>query len=157
MEAELKPPVVDFEFKQEHPRLGGTPLAMLAAQCNKLASKSPPPLADAAVGKGFHPWKKVPNLSQQTNSSSSSASSPPPQGHSSSTPLGSQQPHQSQHPRLGHSGSPYQHNHQRSPGKCLGHFLASCVCLCTCMYLHVCDCIRLNTCVIGKEGGAGRG
>ncbi|XP_018497687.1 transcription factor Sp9-like [Galendromus occidentalis] len=31
---------------------------MLAAQCNKLASKSPPPLADAAVGKGFHPWKK---------------------------------------------------------------------------------------------------
>lgn len=38
----------------------GTPLAMLAAQCNKLSSKSPPPLADAAVGKGFHPWKKSP-------------------------------------------------------------------------------------------------
>ena len=35
-----------------------TPLAMLAAQCNKLTSKTPPPLADAAVGKGFHPWKK---------------------------------------------------------------------------------------------------
>ena len=33
---------------------------MLAAQCNKLTSKSPPPLADAAVGKGFHPWKKSP-------------------------------------------------------------------------------------------------
>lgn len=31
---------------------------MLVQQCNKLASKSPPPLADAAVGKGFHPWKK---------------------------------------------------------------------------------------------------
>ncbi len=31
---------------------------MLAAQCSKLSSKSPPPLADAAVGKGFHPWKK---------------------------------------------------------------------------------------------------
>ena len=31
---------------------------MLAAQCNKISSKSPPPLADAAVGKGFHPWKK---------------------------------------------------------------------------------------------------
>ena len=31
---------------------------MLAAQCNKITSKSPPPLADAAVGKGFHPWKK---------------------------------------------------------------------------------------------------
>ena len=49
----------NFNLKQEHPRLGGTPLAMLAAQCNKLASKTPPPLADAAVGKaGFHPWKK---------------------------------------------------------------------------------------------------
>ena len=31
---------------------------MLAAQCNKITSKSPPPLADAAVGKGFYPWKK---------------------------------------------------------------------------------------------------
>ena len=40
--------------------LRGSPLAMLAAQCNKLTTKSPPPLADAAVGKGagFHPWKK---------------------------------------------------------------------------------------------------
>ncbi|XP_031783626.1 transcription factor Sp9 isoform X3 [Nasonia vitripennis] len=36
---------------------------MLAAQCNKLSSKSPPPLADAAVGKGFHPWKKSPQSS----------------------------------------------------------------------------------------------
>lgn len=36
---------------------------MLAAQCNKLSSKSPPPLADAAVGKGFHPWKKSPQQS----------------------------------------------------------------------------------------------
>ncbi|XP_008487770.1 transcription factor Sp8 [Diaphorina citri] len=44
----------------EHPGLRGTPLAMLAAQCNKLSNKSPPPLADAAVGKGFHPWKKSP-------------------------------------------------------------------------------------------------
>jgi len=44
--------------KTDHPGLRGTPLAMLAAQCNKLQSKSPPPLADAAVGKGFHPWKK---------------------------------------------------------------------------------------------------
>lgn len=32
---------------------------MLTAQCNKLASKTPPPLADAAVGKSFHPWKKA--------------------------------------------------------------------------------------------------
>ena len=36
---------------------------MLAAQCNKLTTKSPPPLADAAVGKGFHPWKKSPQSS----------------------------------------------------------------------------------------------
>ncbi|XP_051163682.1 transcription factor Sp8 isoform X2 [Leptopilina boulardi] len=47
----------------DHPGLRGTPLAMLAAQCNKLSSKSPPPLADAAVGKGFHPWKKSPQSS----------------------------------------------------------------------------------------------
>ncbi len=32
---------------------------MLAAQCSRISNKSPPPLADAAVGKGFHPWKKV--------------------------------------------------------------------------------------------------
>ena len=43
---------------QDHPGLRGTPLAMMAALCNKTASMSPPPLADAAVGKGFHPWKK---------------------------------------------------------------------------------------------------
>lgn len=51
---------------QEHPGLRGTPLAMLAAQCSKLSSKSPPPLADAAVGKGFHPWKKS-SANQQTS------------------------------------------------------------------------------------------
>lgn len=39
---------------------------MLAAQCNKLSNKSPPPLADAAVGKGFHPWKKSPTLGQHS-------------------------------------------------------------------------------------------
>merc|ERR1719242_675524 len=44
--------------KSDHPGLRGTPLAMMAALCNKTASMSPPPLADAAVGKGFHPWKK---------------------------------------------------------------------------------------------------
>ncbi|UYV66450.1 hypothetical protein LAZ67_4001717 [Cordylochernes scorpioides] len=41
---------------------------MLAAQCNKLACKSPPPLADAAVGKGFHPWKKGGNNGSQSAS-----------------------------------------------------------------------------------------
>ncbi|XP_077862485.1 SP8/9 transcription factor isoform X1 [Saccoglossus kowalevskii] len=32
---------------------------MLAATCNKIGNRSPPPLADAAIGKGFHPWKKT--------------------------------------------------------------------------------------------------
>lgn len=36
------------------------PLAMLNAQCNKLMSKSPPPLSDSAsLSKGFLPWKKI--------------------------------------------------------------------------------------------------
>lgn len=56
---------------QEHPGLRGTPLAMLAAQCSKLSSKSPPPLADAAVGKGFHPWKKSSTSASSTASSTS--------------------------------------------------------------------------------------
>ncbi|XP_050418841.1 transcription factor Sp9 [Patella vulgata] len=37
---------------------GGTPLAMLAAQCSKINNRTPPPLAEATVGKGFMPWKK---------------------------------------------------------------------------------------------------
>ena len=46
------------------------PLALLTAQCNKLVSKSPLPLADATVGKvGFHPWR---NLSRQLSSENSS-------------------------------------------------------------------------------------
>ncbi|KAM7350754.1 transcription factor Sp8 isoform 2-T2 [Cochliomyia hominivorax] len=58
----------------DHPSLRGTPLAMLAAQCNKLSSKSPPPLADAAVGKGFHPWKKSPTSpSSQANSNNNTS------------------------------------------------------------------------------------
>ena len=79
---------------QEHPGLRGTPLAMLAAQCNKLSSMSPPPLADAAVGKGFHPWKKSgggsPEASgssnrqqQPTTTTTASFSSPP---HQATTP-----------------------------------------------------------------------
>nr|BAG61776.1 unnamed protein product [Homo sapiens] len=54
----------------EEPRLGSTPLAMLAATCNKIGSPSPSPssLSDSSssFGKGFHPWKR--------SSSSSSAS-----------------------------------------------------------------------------------
>lgn len=63
-----------FSFWQDHPGLRGTPLAMLAAQCNKLSTKSPPPLADAAVGKGFHPWKKSPSSQQQPTNSSPNSS-----------------------------------------------------------------------------------
>lgn len=51
-------PFFPFVNLQEHSNVRSTPLAMLAAQCNKLSNKSPPPLADAAIGKGFHPWKK---------------------------------------------------------------------------------------------------
>jgi len=81
--------------KTEHPGLRGTPLAMLAAQCNKLSSMSPPPLADAAVGKGFHPWKKSGggshspeaagslNRQQPTTTTTASFSSPP---HQATTP-----------------------------------------------------------------------
>ncbi|XP_063238432.1 transcription factor Sp9-like isoform X2 [Bacillus rossius redtenbacheri] len=60
MTPQVRAPGQLYPGQSEHPGLRGTPLAMLAAQCNKLSSKSPPPLADAAVGKGFHPWKKSP-------------------------------------------------------------------------------------------------
>ncbi|ESO88051.1 hypothetical protein LOTGIDRAFT_126754, partial [Lottia gigantea] len=43
--------------------LGGTPLAMLTAQYNKINSKSPQPLLDTNLPKGFHPWKKEPGTS----------------------------------------------------------------------------------------------
>ncbi|XP_053719471.1 transcription factor Sp8a [Synchiropus splendidus] len=46
----------------EEPRLGSTPLAMLAATCNRIGDpslSSSPALSDGAAGrlKGFHPWK----------------------------------------------------------------------------------------------------
>ncbi|XP_028255854.1 transcription factor Sp8a [Parambassis ranga] len=46
----------------EEPRLGSTPLAMLAATCSRIGGPSPscsPALSDGAPGliKGFHPWK----------------------------------------------------------------------------------------------------
>lgn len=49
---------------QEEPRLGSTPLAMLAATCSRIGEPSPsssPALSDGAPGlanKGFHPWKR---------------------------------------------------------------------------------------------------
>ena len=72
-----------------HPGLRGvhpghtTPLAMMAALCNKTASMSPPPLADAAVGKGFHPWKNkgspeaAGSGSRQPSGAGSTPSGPP--------------------------------------------------------------------------------
>ena len=43
---------------------------MLAAQCSKISTKTPPPLADVTVGKGFQPWKKSPSYaSPQSNCS----------------------------------------------------------------------------------------
>ncbi|XP_069032186.1 transcription factor Sp8a [Embiotoca jacksoni] len=47
----------------EEPRLGSTPLAMLAATCSRIGEPSPscsPVLSDGAPGliKGFHPWKR---------------------------------------------------------------------------------------------------
>lgn len=47
---------------QEEPRLGSTPLAMLAATCSRIGDPGPscsPALSDGAPGfvKGFHPWK----------------------------------------------------------------------------------------------------
>ena len=48
---------------------------MLAAQCSKLSSKSPPPLADAAVGKGFHPWKKSGGNNTSASSTTATATS----------------------------------------------------------------------------------
>ncbi|XP_005100251.1 transcription factor Sp8 [Aplysia californica] len=44
---------------ESHPLGSGAPLAMLAAQCNKITSKSPPPFADSPTNKGFHPWRKA--------------------------------------------------------------------------------------------------
>uniref|UniRef100_A0A3B1JWR0 Transcription factor Sp8 n=2 Tax=Astyanax mexicanus TaxID=7994 RepID=A0A3B1JWR0_ASTMX len=44
----------------EEPKFGSTPLAMLAATCNKIGSASPSPvLSDGtAFSKGFHPWRR---------------------------------------------------------------------------------------------------
>lgn len=84
--------VLQFFLFQAHPSLRDTPLAMLAAQCNKLNNKSPPPLADAAVGKGFHPRKKSPHgsngsLIDDSNSLSPLSTSSQRGGVSSSTSL----------------------------------------------------------------------
>ncbi|TRY72871.1 hypothetical protein DNTS_021692 [Danionella cerebrum] len=43
----------------EEPRVGSTPLAMLAATCNKIGSSSPSPDPGAFGKAGFHPWKRA--------------------------------------------------------------------------------------------------
>ncbi len=61
---------------QEEPRLGSTPLAMLAATCNKIGSPSPSPSSisdnSSSFGKGFHPWKRAAASSCSLGSSLSS-------------------------------------------------------------------------------------
>ena len=88
--------LIFFVLLQDHPGLRGTPLAMLAAQCNKLTTKSPPPLADAAVGKGFHPWKKSPQSSSspsggQNNLTNNPATPNNPQSQNNQNPNNGQQ------------------------------------------------------------------
>ncbi|XP_033849392.1 transcription factor Sp8-like isoform X1 [Acipenser ruthenus] len=59
----------------EEPRLGSTPLAMLAATCNKIGSPSPSPSSisdSSSFGKGFHPWKRSTASSCSLGSSLSS-------------------------------------------------------------------------------------
>ncbi|KAM4725125.1 transcription factor Sp8a [Anableps anableps] len=56
----------------EEPRLGSTPLAMLAATCSRLGDPTPswsPALSDGAPGltKGFHPWRKTPQANSNAN------------------------------------------------------------------------------------------
>ena len=47
-----------FLTQDTHSSYGGTPLAMLAAQCNKINTKLPSPLPENNFTKGFVPWKK---------------------------------------------------------------------------------------------------
>ncbi|ELU09935.1 hypothetical protein CAPTEDRAFT_224157 [Capitella teleta] len=58
--------------KEQH-----TPLAMLAAACNRIRSKTPPPLADVTVGKGFQPWRKSPDCEQSSHQHHTTVHSPP--------------------------------------------------------------------------------
>ncbi|WAR09541.1 SP9-like protein [Mya arenaria] len=61
---------------------GGTPLAMLAAQCNKISAKQQSQLTGSEMHKSFHPWKKpisameAPNPLSLTSQRMSSFNSP---------------------------------------------------------------------------------
>ena len=96
-----------FSYLQtEHPGLRGTPLAMMAALCNKTASMSPPPLADAAVGKGFHPWKK-----QGSPEAAGSGSRAPSGAPTSSAPSYPSPPHQPTSPSPSYGKYKLFHSH----------------------------------------------
>ncbi|KAM6900022.1 transcription factor Sp8a [Xenentodon cancila] len=63
MPTNFQPNRASFYFLQEEPRLGSTPLAMLAATCSRIGEPTlscSPALSDGAHGliKGFHPWKR---------------------------------------------------------------------------------------------------
>ena len=108
-----------FQVSECHPGLRGvggpgqagvhTPLAMLAAQCNKLQQRTPPPLADAAVGKGFHPWKKSGSSQSGQSDESSGAVSSRVSGHGAETHSGPASPasaHSSQGARVSPASHP---------------------------------------------------
>ncbi len=50
---------VNALWSQEEPRVGSTPLAMLAATCNKIGSSSPSSDSGSFGKGGFHPWKRA--------------------------------------------------------------------------------------------------
>uniref|UniRef100_A0AAY4C1Q5 Transcription factor Sp8 n=1 Tax=Denticeps clupeoides TaxID=299321 RepID=A0AAY4C1Q5_9TELE len=58
MAARLRAALTDTFPPQEEPRLGSTPLAMLAATCSKIGSAGPGAPAPVPDGRGFHPWKR---------------------------------------------------------------------------------------------------
>ncbi|XP_043994414.1 transcription factor Sp8a isoform X1 [Gambusia affinis] len=66
----------EMHRREEEPRLGSTPLAMLAATCSRIGDPTPscsPAVSDGvpALTKGFHPWRKT----FQANSSAIAVSS----------------------------------------------------------------------------------
>merc|ERR1719394_851995 len=77
---------------------------MMAALCNKTASMSPPPLADAAVGKGFHPWKNKGSPESVPNSGGGPRSSQP-TGTATTTASYSSPPHQATTPSPSYGSS----------------------------------------------------
>ncbi|KAK2830268.1 hypothetical protein Q5P01_018199 [Channa striata] len=76
----------------EEPRLGNTPLAMLAATCSRIGepnSSGSPVLSDGTTGlvKGFHPWKRGPSATSSLGACFTSLGVPPGTSRSSGTGL----------------------------------------------------------------------